>query len=370
MTLQEFRQRYQYIPERDLLGKGGFAKVYKALDVVENRTVALKFYQGNPNDKYGVMEELRKAVTLSHPNLIRYFNAVQLQNDASSFEDEGIQVAIVEYANSGDFNDFILSFPDTATILKVVRGILKGLDYLHQHGIVHRDIKPQNLLMHRAQRQWDCKIADFGLAKRLEGGGQSSKLMGTVEYMAPEQFNVKKFGINEQLGTNVDLWSLGVILYELFTGSLPFGNTKEGADHREVMVNIMEKELTDMKNIMEPFRSVIKACLVKSATQRAATAKEVLAILEGHPLPTPKKAANKSNNNISKNNKRATFEIPNSLLIAGNLIFTPLFGFILFFFVRNRTIDDGTEILKVTFMSVIAWVILIVLFFLFVMDVV
>lgn len=284
MNLDEFRTRYRYDTNKDLVGEGGFAKVYRAFDNITKREVALKFYHGDSSEKYGVIQELKKVMRLQHPNLIRYYDAVLLSSPTLYDPNAKIQVGIAEFANAGDLNDFIKTFPSLDEIAIIVRGILEGLDHLHQNGIVHRDIKPQNILLHKENGIRIAKITDFGLAKELQQGEVSSKLMGTMEYMAPEQFDAKKFGINNKFGTNVDLWSFGVILYEIFTGDLPFGNRHEGATHEQLLFNILQKDFNaDLEGIDEPYQTLIRQCLVRRATQRAATARQLINILDGNP---------------------------------------------------------------------------------------
>ncbi|MBK8470975.1 MAG: protein kinase [Sphingobacteriales bacterium] len=126
------------------------------------------------------------------------------------------------------------------------------------------------------------KITDFGLAKSLESSSLSSKLMGTMEYMSPEQFDTNKFGIDGKIGVGVDIWSLGVILHELFTGELPFGNRHEGATHEQLLFKILQKDIrSDLEDVPEPFRTLISRCLVRKAAQRARSARELIDYLDG-----------------------------------------------------------------------------------------
>ncbi|OWY24219.1 hypothetical protein BVG80_06595 [Sphingobacteriales bacterium TSM_CSM] len=358
MTLEEFRQRYRYDVTKDKLGEGGFSKVYKAYDTQMNRDVALKFYYGDISERYGVMEELKKVMTFKHPNLVRYYDAVILDAPTMFDENAKAQIGVMEYVNSGDLNDFMKTYPSMHELGKVVEGILEGLDYLHSKEVVHRDIKPQNILLHKENGQWIPKIADFGLAKRLTTfGDQSSKLLGTMEYMAPEQFDSNKYGINGQIGTNVDIWSLGIILYEMFTGELPFGGRNSGATHEQVMFNIMQKELgPELEAIDEPYRSVVKQCLVKKATHRAANARQLIDILHGKAPELPKQPPK-----VDTLLERELNLLAKCLLFAVSLILTPLTGLLIYSLWLNFPRKRAEQSLKIVKNAFLVWLLLLIL---------
>jgi len=355
MNLKEFRQRYKYNPETDTLGEGGFAKVYKAYDKLMKRTVALKFYRGDFGHKYSVLAEIKRAMSLNHPNLIRYYDAVQIQVPTGYDASNILQVGIMEYANSGDLNDFMRTFPSMEDIQKTIGGILKGLAYLHKHGMVHRDIKPQNLLINKEpDGTWVSKIADFGLAKQLsEQKELSSQLLGTMEYMAPEQFNPEKYGIKRTLGTNIDLWALGVILFETFTGDLPFGSRTDGESHEQVMYNIMRKDLgEDLNDVMQPYRSIIQWCLVKDANKRAQNADELLALLDGKEEVLQQV---KEHTNAIANSQISLDEDQKRLLFVGNIVLSPLLGVCLFFVWKGKYPIKARQTLNLAWWSLAAW---------------
>ena len=356
MTIEDFKDRYKYDPEKDLLGSGGFAKVYKAYDAVMKRDVALKFYYGDLSEKYGVLAELKKVIRFNHPNLIRYYDATLLEAPNAYDSRAKVQVGVLEYANAGDFNDFMKTFPSLKQINKVAKGILYGLAHLHENGVVHRDIKPQNLLLSKRNGEWIAKIADFGLAKRIEHqSAASSQLLGTMEYMAPEQFDPRKYGINGKLSTNVDLWSFGVILYEMFTGEPAFGSRTEGISHEQLMLGIMQKDIyTGLDNIEQPYRFMIERCLEKNAAERVRSAQELIDILEGKDevLHTPRssgksRGSGKGSNLLSKSQKRWLF--------LGNLLLSPILGVILYFAWKRKYVRKAGQALGIAWWSLAAW---------------
>ncbi len=278
----DFTKRYQFNPQKDLLGKGGFSKVYRAVDTIRKRTVALKFFYGNWSDKYDVIGEINRMDDIVHPNLIRYYDADILESTNAIGETEKIQVGILEYANAGDITRLFKNKSE-ALIKKVISDILNGLKYLHDCGIVHRDMKPKNILLSQSKDgELMAKIADFGISKKIgfEDKTASTQLLGSVEYMAPEQFNPTKYGVNGAVQTNLDLWSVGIIIYELFTQSTPFGSRSTGLTNEEILSNILFKDIViQYDQLAEPYRSIVRACLVKDASKRVQKADELLAIL-------------------------------------------------------------------------------------------
>ncbi len=279
-NMMTVKKTYEFNPETDLIGKGGFGKVYKAQDVNLDMVVAIKKYTGDLPAKYSLFEEIKRVIQLNHPNLVRYYDAFELE-EASMFGDR-TQVGVMEYINGGDLTGFIKSNPSEALLTSVFEGIMHGLKYLHSKNIIHRDLKPENILIKKENGKLIPKIADFGISKVLdEGRGDSSLVIGSIEYMAPEQFNIVRYGNQRQLHTNLDLWSLGSIIYEAFSGETPFGKTKQGFSRDEIMRNILEKDLTDIDKVPEPFRQIVRRCLVRKADDRAQNVDELLTILYG-----------------------------------------------------------------------------------------
>jgi len=238
-----FKERYQYNPITDLLGKGGFARVYKANDVLLDREVAIKVFNASDKGQYTVIEEIKKAIRLDHPNLLRYYDVAIVENTNALGEKDVIQIGVMELANAGDLKQFVNSFPDSPMLPVLLRQVLNGLEYLHQKGIVHRDLKPQNILLTNYDGVLTAKISDFGISKNLDSGTSSSSMaIGTIEYMAPEQFNPAKYGVNGKIHTNVDLWSFGIMAYELITNQPLFGQRGGHTTAEQIMNAILSPE--------------------------------------------------------------------------------------------------------------------------------
>jgi len=291
----DFRNRYQY-SQKDLLGEGGFAQVYKAFDRQFKEYVALKFFNKGEEGKYDVLHEMKDSRKFSHKNIIRIHDAFIVKFE-HTFGHSLVQVGILEYADGGNLRDFIATTPPESKFLDVLTGILSALEYLHKDKkIIHRDLSPENILMFIEGDNWIPKIADFGISKKIDvvsdAGDQqkSALLLGKVSYMAPEQFYPEKFGIHGAINTNVDLWSFGVILYELFTQKKPFG--ADSLDNPlKIIQSITNDPTPDLNEIPEPYRTVIKKCLEKNANARVKSAAELAAILNKSPFVTTATAA-------------------------------------------------------------------------------
>ena len=208
-----FRDRYIFDSNKDLIGKGGFARVYRAYDSVRDRTVALKFYHGVASKKYDIISEINRMEDMVHPNLIRYYDANIIESVNVIGETERMQVGIIEYADGGDISTFFRKKRHSEKVIRpIIIDILRGLQYLHTQNIAHRDLKPKNILLSNSKKEGRlmAKIADFGISKRVgsEDHAMSSQLLGSVEYMAPEQFAPIIYGNNSQVVTNMDLCHL------------------------------------------------------------------------------------------------------------------------------------------------------------------
>ena len=217
---------------REPLGSGGMAEVFLTRDEVLERDVALKIlkehYAENVNFVERFRREARSAASLSHPRIIVVYDWGRSVN--------GTYCMAMEYASGGTLKDRILEdgpLPPRKAA-KVASQIAEGLGFAHERGVIHRDVKPQNVLLTEAG---DAKVADFGIARAATATttSRSNLILGTAGYMSPEQ---AKGG---RVGPASDLYSLGVVLYEMLTGELPYE-----ADDPVALA---------MKHVAEPLRS-------------------------------------------------------------------------------------------------------------------
>uniref|UniRef100_H2YPH2 MAP/microtubule affinity-regulating kinase 3 n=1 Tax=Ciona savignyi TaxID=51511 RepID=H2YPH2_CIOSA len=199
------------------IGKGNFAKVKLARHVLTGREVAIKIIdkkQLNPSSLQKLFREVRIMKHLDHPNIVKLYEVIENSKQL---------LLVMEYANGGEVFDYLVAhgrMKEKEARAKF-RQIVSSVQYLHSKKIVHRDLKAENLLL---DADMNIKIADFGFSNEFTPGHKLDTFCGSPPYAAPELFQGKKYD-----GPEVDVWSLGVILYTLVSGSLPFDgqNLKE-----------------------------------------------------------------------------------------------------------------------------------------------
>ncbi len=249
-----FAEKYQIT---ELLGKGGMGVVYKAEDVKLKRTVALKLIAPEALEseerKTRFVIEAQAAAALNHPNICTIYDIE---------EAEGVPFIILEYIEGQSLKKKINEKPlDINDTIELAMQIAEGLQEAHEKGIVHRDIKSGNIMI---TKKGQAKITDFGLAKLLDMTRitKTAAVMGTVPYMSPEQAS------GDEIDHRTDIWSLGVVLFEMLTGLLPFKGERE----QTVLHSIIHDEpqaVTGLRSgIPLEFERILDKCLEKDATQR------------------------------------------------------------------------------------------------------
>ncbi|XP_047243515.1 MAP/microtubule affinity-regulating kinase 3-like isoform X2 [Girardinichthys multiradiatus] len=226
------------------IGKGNFAKVKLARHVPTGREVAIKIIdktQLNPTSLQKLLREVRIMKILNHPNIVKLFEVI---------ETEKTLYLVMEYASGGEVFDYLVAhgrMKEKEARAKF-RQIVSAVQYCHQKHIVHRDLKAENLLL---DADMNIKIADFGFSNEFTLGGKLDTFCGSPPYAAPELFQGKKYD-----GPEVDVWSLGVILYTLVSGSLPF----DGQNLKELRERVLRGKYripfymsTDCENLLKRF---------------------------------------------------------------------------------------------------------------------
>ncbi|MDO5125600.1 MAG: Stk1 family PASTA domain-containing Ser/Thr kinase [Ruminococcus sp.] len=220
----------------ELIGVGGMADVYKATDIMENRTVAVKILKDEFSKSEEFLRRFRnesKAIALlSHPNIVKIYDV--------GFTDE-IQFIVMEYIDGITLKEFIdqqgvLRWKDA---LHFITQILRALQHAHDKGIVHRDIKPQNIMLFS---DGTIKVMDFGIARfaRIDGKTLSDKTIGSVHYISPEQAR------GDMTDERSDIYSVGIMLYEMLTGRKPF----DGENPVSIALKHMEENAALPRDIM------------------------------------------------------------------------------------------------------------------------
>ncbi|XP_035230987.1 MAP/microtubule affinity-regulating kinase 3-like isoform X3 [Stegodyphus dumicola] len=226
------------------IGKGNFAKVKLAKHLPTGKEVAIKIIdktQLNPSSLQKLFREVRIMKILDHPNIVKLFQVI---------ETEKTLYLVMEYASGGEVFDYLVAhgrMKEKEARAKF-RQIVSAVQYCHQKRIIHRDLKAENLLL---DGEMNIKIADFGFSNEFVPGQKLDTFCGSPPYAAPELFQGKKYD-----GPEVDVWSLGVILYTLVSGSLPF----DGANLKELRERVLRGKYripfymsTDCENLLKKF---------------------------------------------------------------------------------------------------------------------
>ena len=263
--------RYEVVSK---IGTGGMANVYKAKDHKLNRFVAMKVLKQEFREDTTFIKkfktEAQSAAGLTHPNIVNVFDVG---------EDDGIHYIVMELVEGITLKDYIskkgkLSVKEATSIAIQVS---MGLEAAHSHGIIHRDVKPQNIII---STDGKVKVTDFGIARAASSNTISSNVMGSVHYSSPEQV---RGGYSDEKS---DIYSLGITMYEMITGKVPF----EGETTVAIAIKHLQDEMVPPReytpDIPYSLEQIILKCTQKSVDKRYASMSEVIADLK-HSLIEP-----------------------------------------------------------------------------------
>ncbi|XP_024300557.1 MAP/microtubule affinity-regulating kinase 4 isoform X1 [Oncorhynchus tshawytscha] len=234
------------------IGKGNFAKVKLARHILTGKEVAIKIIdknQLNPTSLQKLFREVRIMKGLNHPNIVQLFEVIETENTL---------YLIMEYASGGEVFDYLVShgrMKEKEARAKF-RQIVSAVHYCHLKNIVHRDLKAENLLL---DADSNIKIADFGFSNEFTMGNKLDTFCGSPPYAAPELFQGKKYD-----GPEVDIWSLGVILYTLVSGSLPF----DGQNLKELRERVLRGKYRVPFYMSTDCEGILRRFLVLNPTKR------------------------------------------------------------------------------------------------------
>lgn len=271
LQYESFIRRYQYDAVKDRLSSGGAADVFKAYDRVRDRYVVLKLTKRSdfPNleDEWNIAWHIGE-----HPDIAYYESYYRLK----SVSGDVYEVIILAYYERGSLKDLIQStYLTHRQLLGLVGGILNGIRGLHKKQVIHGDLKPQNILIAQRGDLFIPKLTDFGSSINLstpvtrEHTASQRSPSFSVGYASPEQL-----AGNSKLGVNSDLWSFGVLLYEMLTG-YPINRAATRWDSPDNLYAFVP----DLEGIREPYRLLLERCLVVSAAKRETNVENLLDLL-------------------------------------------------------------------------------------------
>ena len=256
--------RYQIIRK---IGDGGMAFVYEAKDKLLNRTVAVKVLRPEFVDDEEFLKKFKReaeaVASLSHPNIVNVYDVG---------EDGKVNYIVMEYVDGQNLKDIIKNEGtlDEYTALDITKQIAMALSAAHKKGIVHRDIKPHNILISNEGRI--VKVADFGIAKAVTNSTMTNvgNIIGSVHYFSPEQAK------GNSVNATADLYSLGIVLYEMIIGRVPFVGDSPISIALQHINDDLEFTSDEKVNIPQSVRTIIKKLTEKSSENRYQSAEELI----------------------------------------------------------------------------------------------
>lgn len=268
-----FNGRYQL---EKLVGVGGFADVWKALDTDTNTTIALKIYTRLDDDGIDELSaEYKRMQNINHPNLLR----------ADHFDRwDNIPYLEMKFCGGGSLDKRIGKLTDLEA-MAIIRDLSEGLKFLHQNGIIHQDIKPANVLI---DEQGRYVLSDFGissksktkLSKSVNIAKQNTSM--TEDYAPPEKFSSK--AVDRMPDKKGDIFSLGISLYELITGNLPFDNLSTG---RQLQYENIELDFSEIRD--DRIRKIVAWCMQREKEKRPSASEIVNFLNNPERIPEPPK---------------------------------------------------------------------------------
>ena len=262
MKGQKINDRYQIIKS---IGEGGMANVYLAYDTILDRNVAVKVLRGDlASDEKFVRRFQREALSassLTHPNIVEVYDVG---------EDNDQYYIVMEYIEGKHLKELLKKRGKltTSEVVDIMLQITDGMSMAHDSYIIHRDIKPQNIMI---LENGVVKITDFGIAMAMNAAQltQTNSVMGSVHYLPPEQANGKGSTLQS------DIYSMGILMYELLTGKLPY----KGDNAVEIALKHLKESLPDIKEelpeLPESIANIIKKAAAKNPKNRYADAREM-----------------------------------------------------------------------------------------------
>lgn len=344
--------RYNLIEK---IGEGGMALVYKAKDQLLNRFVAVKILRPEFTADEEFIKKFKReslaAASLSHPNVVGIYDVG---------DQEGIYYIVMEYVNGKTLKEYIKEIGklNYREALNITNQIANALDHAHKNGVIHRDIKPHNILVTEDKM---IKVTDFGIARASNSStiANTGSVMGSVHYFSPEQ---ARGGYSDH---RTDIYSLGVVLYEMLTGSLPYDaespvtialkhiqedfvqptimDNTIPAGINDIVVKAMEKDMNDRYQTIKELIDDIEIARI-NPYQKIVHKENVSQLTQIIPVEQIDEAINKSNKTNKENKKKKSKKIiiitVSILVFCIALISAAIYGYNKFFLVKDTTIPQ------------------------------
>ncbi len=277
--LHTINNRYQYDPQKDLLGRNAYSKVYFAYDSQTDNYVIMKLYVGEWTELYELTGEALKLKYLEHPHLLRYLDVFEMQPIEQQDQLPPAVVVITEFVQGMNLATYLEQKNQATQLKSVYKGILSAIAYLQDNKRVITDIQPHNILLHFSEEGIHAKLDVLNISqlpiRNYSGLNQASETPPmtlqndwAMACYPPESFNPQMYGVNK-LSTSANFWAFGVLLYRCLTKQLPFGQPGAEKSFQELIEDIHTKTLPEeITQINEPYRSIIVQCLVKDPRER------------------------------------------------------------------------------------------------------
>lgn len=359
MNQEDFNKRYKYDPQTDRLGEGGFGEVFKTYDTFLDKWVAIKiskvkadFHELRLKNEVELLNKLP-----AHPNVARYEECYTFKTISGEHD-----IAVLQYYDAGNLLQVIAKHELTLNQkYYLLSSLLEGIRFIHSQGIIHRDLKPQNVLIVNRDNNYIPKITDFGISKKLnqlKTTQYSNSLIGagTITYSSPEQL------ADTTIRKNTDLWSFGIIAFQVLTGETPFNSgshkTSSELGRQEMMKQINSGKLPDLINqVPLPWKQIIEKCLINDPEKRIKNVESCIDLLRGI-NPSETSHATKRKNTIEDDETQILSDYTNKTKrvktkqILRKSIFFGFLGIIIFlivlFFTRtqNNTSENQFKIVQ------------------------
>jgi serine/threonine-protein kinase len=247
-----------------LIGRGGMSDVYRGMDVVLQRQVAIKILTDRSEDlRKRFLREAQSMARLNHPNIVGVYDAAQ---------NDGVSYIVMELVQGRTLATISPSELTVHTALRYILDLLEALAFAHENNVVHRDVKPANIMVLPAGA---IKVMDFGLSRRtseMSSVTNAGEIVGTIAYLSPERF------LGKIADARSDLYSVGVVMYEVFTGTVPFKN--ESDDLVAVIFAHVNEPPAALRTINPavpaPIERIVLRLLEKDPERRYPSAREVI----------------------------------------------------------------------------------------------